>query len=198
MNQLLIFLTVLLFVSCTDRTTNQAAKTSYWQSLADSFAKRNLSAFVVDSQLENSYERLHPFRNKTIDSVVRYGTSYLYSWQDRKSGFTEFTTFVNDGEHGSRIMYFIFDADDSLRSVTQVANKGGEGGILYETRSRFITKDALLKTSAATTVWDLTKPAPPPRLNKPKGDSTFYYLKVLNNGRIVEKQFAERKELNLN
>jgi hypothetical protein len=105
--------------------------------------------------------------------------------------------FIDDGEHGNRIIYFIFDGKDSLRSATQVANKGGEGGIIYETRSIFLTKDTLLKISSATTQWDLTKPAPPPKLSKPKGDSTFYHLSFLKDGIVVEKQFAEKKELNL-
>ena len=198
MNQPFNFLIVLVFISCSDKTTNQSIKTSAWQGFKDSFAFQNLTEFVVDSQLLSAYKRFQPVHNKGIDSVIRYGTPYFYSWQDRNAGFTEFTTFVDDEEHGRRIVYFIFDANDRLRSVTQVAGKAGEGGVLYETRSRFITEDSLLKIISATTKWDLNKPAPPPKLIKPKGDSTFLYLNILNDGRIVEKQFAEKRELNHN
>ncbi|HUC81039.1 MAG TPA: hypothetical protein VMR70_08990 [Flavisolibacter sp.] len=196
MNKLLTLLTAVIFAACAGKT-NQSAKASYWQSLKDSFPLKNLQEFVIDSQLETSYKKATPFRNKTIDSVIRHGAYYLHSWQVRNAGFTEFTLLLDEGEHGRRILYFIFDAADSLRSVTQMANKAGEGGIIYETRSRAISKDSLLKTSTATTVWDLSQPAPPPKLDKSMGDSTFSYLHILNDGRVVEKQFAEKKQLNL-
>ena len=190
-------LAVLLLFSCSDKRPIQMIETSYWESLKDSFATKNLSNFVVDSNLKRTYKNFHRIRNRIIDSVVRYGTPYLYSWQESGSGRIEFTTFVDYGEHGSLIIYFIFDGRDSIRSATQVAGKGWDGGIVYESRSRFTAKDTLLKISAATTQWDLTKSAPPPKLSRPKGDSTFFYLIISKAGKVIEKQFAEKKELNL-
>ncbi len=189
-------LAVLLLFSCSDKRPIQTIETSYWESLKDSFATKNLSNFVVDSNLERTYKNFHRIRNRIIDSVVRYGTPYLYSWQESGSGLMEFSTFVNDVEHGSRIIYFILDSKDSLLSATQVANKGSEGGIIYETRSRFSAKDTLLTISAATTQWDLSKPAPT-KLSRSKGDSVFFYLIFSKDGKVVEKQFAEKKELDL-
>jgi hypothetical protein len=187
-----------ILLSCSEKSNPRLAETSYWEKLKDSFATKNLESFVVDSQLQANYKNLHRVNNRVIDSVINYGTSYLYSWQESDSGLTAITTFVDDGEHGSRIIYFIFDGKDSLRSATQVANKGGEGGIVFETRSKFTAKDTLYKTSAATTQWDLSRPDPWSHpLSKSKGDSTFYHLIVLKDGKVVEKQFAEKKELNL-
>ncbi len=196
----LSFFSLIFFMlfSCSTKTDRLSEKTSYWKTRMDSFATKDLKSFVIDSQLESTYKNFRPVKNRTIDSVIGYGTPYLYSWQNAGSEFSAFTTVVDDGEHGRRIVYFIFDDNDSLCSATQVANKGGEGGIIYETRSRFISKDTLYKTSAATTQWDLSKPNPwEHRLTKTKGDSTFFYLTISKSGQIVEKQYAERKELNL-
>ena len=192
------FISWILF-SCSHKSEPSSEKTSYWRTRIDSFATKGLESFVVDSQLEATYKNFFPVKNRTIDSVIGYGTAYLYSWQNTESEFSAFTTVVDDGEHGRRIIYFIFDDNDSLRSATQVANKGGEGGIMYETRSRFVANDTLYKTMAATAQWDLIKPDPwNHRLAKTKGDSVFSYLTILKSGQMVEKQFAEKKELNLN
>lgn len=189
---------VSIFFCCSDKSKPQLAETSYWENLIDSFATKNLDSFVIDSQLQATYKNFHRVKNRVIDSVVGFRTSYLYSLQESDRGLRAFTIFVDDGEHGSRIIYFIVDGKDSLRSVTQVANKSGEGGILFETRSRFMGKDTLYKTSAATMQWDLSETEPwLHRLNKSKGDSTFFHLIVLNDGQVIEKQVAEKKELNL-
>lgn len=197
MKKLLFLAATILYLSCSDKTTNETKSSSYWQRIKDSFATQNVKEFVINAELEKAYKGYHPVSSKVIDSIIGYGTPYLYSLQDRNKEFTEFTTFVHDDEHGSRIMYLIFDKNDSLRSALQVAAKGGEGGIIYETRSVFLTKDSLLKTTSATTGWDLTKPAPPPRLPKTKGDSSFFYVSILANGAVVEKQYAVKNELNL-
>jgi len=193
-----IFLICILH-SCSSERKPQLAETNYWESLKDSFATKNLESFVVDSQLQSSYNNFHRAKNRLIDSVIGYGSpSYLYSWQKSDSGFNAFTTFVDDGELGKRIIYFIFDSKDRLRSATQVAYLGGEGGIRYETRSRFIEKNTLYKTIAATTQWDfsLADPWSHP-LSKSKGDSIFYQLIVLKDGRVIENKLSEKKELNL-
>lgn len=192
-----LFIAVLIF-SCSGSNMSLPTETSYWKSLKDSFATMNLKNFVVDAELENNYKNFCPIQNRAIDSVIQYGTPYLYSWQENSPGKTSFTTFVDKGEHGNRIIYFIFDGKDSLCSATEVATKAGEGGVLHESRSAFITKDTLYKTSAATTQWDFSKPDPwSHRLTKRKGDSLFFHLIILKDGRVVEKQFAEKKELNL-
>ena len=191
-------LMALILFSCSNKRKPLLTETSYWEKLKDSFATKNLESFVVDAQLEASYKNFRRVNNRIIDSAIGYGTPYLYSWQKRDSGFVAFTTFVDAGELGGRIFFFIFDNKDSLRSATQVANKGGEGGVIYETQSRFTAKDTLYKTSAASTQWDLSRSEPwLHRLEKSKGDSTFYHLTVLKGGKVVEQQFAEKKELNL-
>lgn len=197
MRTVFFFIIALVALSCTSKNTTPPAATSYWTHLKDSFPQKNLTSFVIESQDEVKYKKYPPIRNKVIDSIVGAGTSYLYSWQEDIPGLTGFTTFADYGEHGSQINYFIFDSKDSLLSFTEVAHKAGEGGVIYEMQSKFISKDTMLKISAATTEWDLTKPAPPPKLSKPKGDSAFFHLIFQKDGKVVEKQFAEKKELNL-
>lgn len=199
MHKALFFLIALVVLSCTNKNTTQPMTVSHLEKLKDNFPQKCLKSFVIDSQLQTAYRNYPQIQNKVIDSIIGYGTPYLYSWQKGSSERIAFTTFVDDGELGSRIIYFVFDSKDSLRSATQVANKGGEGGILYETRSRFTAEDTLYKTSAATTLWELSKPDPwLHRLSKSKGDSAFFYLIFQKDGRVLEKQFAEKKELNLN
>lgn len=196
--QILYFLLMAsILLSCSDRSRHQLPETSYWVKLKDSFATKNLVSFVVDSQLKVTYIHFQPVKNRVVDSVISYGKPYLYSWQENDFGLTTFTTFVYDREHGSRIIYFIFDKTDSLRSTSQVANKAGEAGIIFETQTKFLTKDTLLKISSATTQWDLSKSDPWSHpLRKSKGDSTFFHLIVLKEGQIIEKKIAEKKELN--
>ncbi|MGZ8537778.1 MAG: hypothetical protein ACXWV9_05900, partial [Flavisolibacter sp.] len=79
---------------------------------------------------------------------------YLYSWQNRDKKNNEFTIIKDDGEHGLKIIYFILDKKDSLISSTQIAGRGGEGGFLFETRSKFLSKDSLLNISSATWMHD--------------------------------------------
>ncbi|HYH16296.1 MAG TPA: hypothetical protein VD794_13800 [Flavisolibacter sp.] len=193
----IFLLAALIIFSCTNKDANQSTPTSYWAGLKDSFPTRNLATFAVDSQLQRTYKTFPVIRNRVIDSVISYGTPYLYSWQDYPSSFTTFTTYVNDGEHGSRILYFIFDNKDSLYAALQLANKGGEAGMIYETQSRFIAKDTLLKVSAASTKLDLTKPTPWPALSRSKGDSTFYHVVFLKDGSVAQIQVAVKKELDL-
>jgi hypothetical protein len=193
----IFLLAALIVFSCTNKDANPSSPTSYWAGLKDSFPTRNLATFAVDSQLQRTYKTFPVVRNKVIDSVIHYGTPYLYSWQDVPAGFTAFTTYVSNGERGSRILYFIFDNRDSLYATLELANKGREAGLIYETQSRFITKNTLRKVSATTTNLDLTKPAPWPALSKPKGDSIFYNVVFLKDGSVAEKQVAVKKELNL-
>ncbi|MDQ3683366.1 MAG: hypothetical protein M3352_09885 [Bacteroidota bacterium] len=165
--------------------------------MKDSFAIKNLKEFVIDSNIQSSYRIFNKIKNKQIDSAISYGTHYLYSWQQRDSAFIEFTTIIDDGEHGLRIVYFVFDKKDSMLSTTQVANKGGEGGIIYETLSQFKSKDTLFHIRSASTWLNLTNPTPWPKNSHSKGDSTFHYIIFQEDGRTFEKKFAEKKELNL-
>ena len=197
MRILLFFLTVVAVLSCTSKSTHQSSTTSFWTSLKDSFPAKNLTAFAVDSQLQHNYKTFPALRNKVVDSVVSNEAAYLYSWQNTPAGFTAFTALVDQSDHGLRILYFVFDDSDRLHSVTHVANYGREAGMIYETRSTFIGRDTLLKISAASTKLDLTKPTPWPELSKSKGDSVFSHVVFQKDGRAVEKQVSEKKELNL-
>ncbi|RYZ62342.1 MAG: hypothetical protein EOO14_02565 [Chitinophagaceae bacterium] len=104
----------------------------------------------MDSQLLAGFKSFHRLQHPAIDSVTRYGTTYFYSWQKAAPGYGAFTAFVNAGDHGHKILFFVFTRSGRLCSATAVASKSGEGGILYETRSRYITNDTLQKISAAT------------------------------------------------
>ncbi len=160
MRIIFFLLMILLFLSCKHKI-NSVTESSSLLNLKDSFAIKNLKEFVIDSNIQSSYRIFNKIKNKQIDSAISYGTHYLYSWQQRDSAFIEFTTIIDDGEHGLRIVYFVFDKKDSMLSTTQVANKGGEGGIIYETLSQFKSKDTLFHIrSASTKTYPLAKKQP--------------------------------------
>lgn len=126
-----------------------------------------------------------------FDSIISSNDVYLYSWQERDNTKTEFSVVKDDGEHGIKIIYFILDKG-RLCSWVQVAGQGGEGGYLFEARSIFKNRDTLIRLGATTQVIDLEKAKP---LEKPIGDTSFFYLVIDRRGQVQEKLFKEVKEL---
>jgi len=157
----------------------------------DSFAIENPTSFVIDSALQKNYKKFHKANNRQIDSAISYGRPYLYSWHQRDTNFIEFTTIVDDSEHGIRIVYFIFDKNGNMISYAQIANIGWEERMIYETRSEFKSNDTLIKVSAASTWFDKNGQ----KMTKPKGDSTFSELTFTKQGQIIEKKLFQKDEL---
>ncbi len=150
-------------------------------SLKDSFPHNNVHNFVIDSTLQDAYKMLPKTNNSFLDSIAGNMPTYFYSWQEQDTLTNEFTIVSKPGERGTAIFYLIFNKKDNLLSATQIAGSGGEGGYLYETRSKFITKDTLESISAVTDFYDYDIGI---NTKKTKGDSTFFYLTVLKDGKI--------------
>lgn len=166
---------------------------SFWETQKNNFKYHNKIEFVSDSLLwsdfkANTFQQIsHPLFNSIIGDPV-----YLYSWQSRDTTKNEFTVIKHDGELGLKMFYFILDKKDSLISWTQIGGKGNEGGYWFETRSKFISKDTILKVGAITQWWDFEKEK---NMEKTKGDSTFSHMIIDNNGRMTKKVFKEVKDI---
>lgn len=167
---------------------------SFWESQKSKFRYQNKKEFVCDSTLRaglkaNAFTALrHPlFENLDGD------TSYLYSWQERDTSKNEFVILKDAGEHGVQLLYFILDKKDSLLSRTKVAGKGGEGEYFFETQSKFISRDTLSEFAAKTQWYNADSSR---KMNPTKGDTTFSYLAIDNNGKVSKAVFKEVSELN--
>jgi hypothetical protein len=198
------FIYLLLFTgiifSCQSNSADKENVVSFLR-LKDSFAMKNLTTFVMDSSLRNQYKTFNQIKLSQIDSTLEpvdyprdLGTVvYLYSWQERDSLLTEFTTVIDKGEFGLRIVYFVLDKNAKVISSTEVAGIAGEGGVRYEIRSSFIARDTLSVIHAASTDDDKNGT----KSNRRKGDSTFYNIIFFKNGKTLESKIREKKELNL-
>jgi hypothetical protein len=181
---------IILFASC---NTLNLKKTSYWASQKGNFKYTDLTVFVSDSNLRQDIKKCYKVKHKSIDSVVSPDGVYLYSWQNRDTLTNEFTVIEDEGERGLDIIYVIMDKNDNLLSVTELAGKGLESNIIYEIRSRFISRDSIVQIQSITQTWDMEKRK---EMDKFAGDSTFVNLIIGKGGKISEKIFKQVTDLN--
>lgn len=181
---------VLLNFSCNTIDSNQD---SYWSSQKEEFRFSRLNEFVVDSLLEKEINSFAKRNHKSLDSIFPSEKVYLYSWQDSDRTKNEFTVVKDRGELGLKIYYLIMDKEDKLISVTDIAGAGREAYHLFETTSKFISRDTILQVRTVTQWIDLDKQE---RLSKTKADSIFLYLIIDSSGGVIEKVFKEVKQLN--
>jgi len=78
-------------------------------------------------------------------------------------------------------------------SSTQIAGRGGEGGYLFETRSRFLAQDTLLRIGAIT---KMVRRGNYGKYEKDRGDTTFSHLYFDRVGTTQEKEIGRHFELN--
>ena len=184
--RILIPILILCLISCTNQKPSQ---TSYWETQKSNFKYQDRTEFLIDSAFRTSYKQLpkanYKLFSKTVDNRI-----YLYSWQNRNKKYNEFTVIRDNGEHGLQIYYCILDKKDSLISSTQIAGRGGEGGFLFEKRSKFLSRDSLLNIASVTLMHNSEQ-----NLKMPIGDTTFSYMLFGKGGKIKEKKFREVNEL---
>ena len=192
----IIILYLLVSVSC--NLTQSSEKKSFFLSLKDSFPKKHLNIFELNSkELDTTYRSSPRINHPKIDSILDSGTTYLYSWQNSRSpDLIEFTTLTEDEYRGFSLTYFITDKKDKIISVTTVASLNGEGGVSYESTSKFSKIDTLYKISAISTSLDIKGIPPYKKLKKSMGDSTFYKIVIDSLGRVKEFIINKKKELN--
>jgi hypothetical protein len=164
---------------------------SFWEQQKDKFKYKQKNEFASDSSLFKEYTTLTRMRHPLFDSLF-HGPAYLYSWQERDGTKTEFTIIKDAGELGLKMFYFILDKNDKLLSVTQVSNVGYEGGYIFETNSKWISRDTMLNIGATTELFssDINN-----RDSILKGDTTLSYFIVDRNGQVTKKKFKEVKAL---
>ena len=184
--QILNPLLILCLISCSNQKQSQ---TSYWETQKNNFRYQDKNEFLIDSLLKVSYKQL-PKANYKLFSQTVDNKIYLYSWQNRDKKYNEFTVIRDYGEHGLQIIYCIMDKKDSLISFTNIAGRAGEGGLLYDTRSKFLSRDSLLKTASVTLMHDSEM-----NLKRPIGDTTFSYMHIAKGGKIKKNKFREVNEL---
>ncbi len=183
--------TIILFIiSC---NMLKGKNHSYWGTQKNKFKHRNLSEFVSDSLLRTNIKSCYSQWHKSLDSISSNKKVYLYSWQDRDTTKNEFTVVHDRGELGLNIYYLIFDKNDKLLSMTDLAGAGNEGGYIFETRSKFINRDSIFQIRAITQWLDFERGE---KMDKPIGDSTFLSLTIDDTGKVTEKILKEVKELN--
>lgn len=175
-------------ISCNNKK-DQAR--SFWEQQKDKFKYKQKNEFASDSSLFKEHTTLTRMRHPLFDSLF-HGPAYLYSWQDRDETKTEFTVIKNAGELGLKMFYFILDKNDNPLSVTQVANVGFEGGYMFETNSKWISSDTMLNIGTTT---ELFSSGPNNRDSILKGDTTYSYFIVGENGKVTKKKFKEIKTL---
>ena len=184
--QILKPILIICLISCSNQKQSES---SYWESQKSNFKYQDKTEFQIDSTLRTTYKQLpkanHALFGKTVDNKV-----YLYSWQNRFRKYNEFTVIRDYGEHGLQIYYCILDKKDSLISSTHIAGSAGEGGLLYEARSKFLSKDSLLNITSVTMKLNSEM-----NLKKPIGDYTFSYLLIVKRGKIKQKKFRQVDEL---
>ena len=175
-----LFILLYSFISC---TTNKA---SFWEKHKANFRYTDATEFVIDSQLEVSLASLTMTDHSSI-SRNEPGIAYLFSWQNRTDSNIAFTVIRDEGEHGLHMSYLVLNKRDSLISSSQVAGLGFEGGFRYETRSRVLSADSILRIGAIS-AYSTSNSGP--------GDSTFTYLHIRKNGTVSETKFSETIRLN--
>lgn len=180
---------IFLNIGCNTINSNQD---SYWSSQKEKFRYSRLNEFVVDSLLEKELNSFQKRKHKSLDSIFPSEKVYLYSWQDSDSTKNEFTVVKDRGELGLKIYYLIMDKEDKLISVTDIAGAGREAYHLFETTSKFISRDTILQVRTITQWIDPDKQE---RLSKTKADSIFLYLIIDSSGEVIEKVFKEVKQL---
>lgn len=178
---------VLSILACEHVHSDNLGLTSKWLTLKDSFAKKDLTEFKLDNNLD--YESFHKISNRLLDSSKsdQWNKIYLYSWQQRDSSFTEFTTIIKEEDRGVRIMYYVFDKKDSLISATPVAWINVEQ-YKFDTWSRFKSKNILVSTRTMTL---------PTKSEKTIADTSIVEIVFNKNGSVSEKKIYEKKELKL-
>ncbi|HEU4471250.1 MAG TPA: hypothetical protein VFR58_09210 [Flavisolibacter sp.] len=147
--------------------------------------------FVSDSLLRAEYKTFNTLRHPLFERIMG-SKVYLYSWQERDKSKNEFTVVGDDGELGLKIFYFILDKKDSLLSWKQVSGAGGEGGYLFETSSRFISRDTLLSLGSITR---MAMAGERGFMQESMGDTSFSYVVILPNGQLSTRLFKEVKQL---
>lgn len=180
---------VFLNIGCNTINSNQD---SYWSSQKEKFRYSRLNEFVIDSLLEKELNSFPKRKHKSLDSIFPSEKVYLYSWQDSDSTKNEFTVVKDRGELGLKIYYLIMDKEDKLISVTDIAGTAREAYHLFETTSKFISRDTILQVRTVTQWIDPDKQE---RLSKTKADSIFLYLIIDSSGGVIEKVFKEVKQL---
>jgi hypothetical protein len=178
----------ILFIACNG---SKKQPSSFWEQQKGNFKYHNKKEFLSDSLLIAEYKSLKQSSDSLFEDL-HSNHVYLYSWQERDKTKNEFTVIKDAGELGLKIFYFIVDKNDSLLSWTQIASRGGEAGVSFETSSRFISRDTMLNIGAITQAYDFKRQQ---NMDKPKGDSTFSHYVIDKNGKITERVFKEIKEL---
>jgi hypothetical protein len=186
----LMLIGFLLSVNC---NIMKGKQNFYWESLKERFKYFNKNEFVSDGLLEKDISSCYKSTHKSLDSIFPSEKIYLYSWQDRDSTKNEFTVVKDRGELGLKIFYLIMSKDDKLISVTDIAGAGSEAYIIFETRSKFISKDSILQIRTITQWLD---PDTQKKMDRTKSDSTFSYLIIDSSGKVTENMFKEVKGLN--
>lgn len=189
--RVLILLTAIGIV-ITSCNNNKQKPQSFWQQQKDKFKYKQKNEFVSDSFLYKEYTTLTRMRHPLFDSLFSNQPVYLYSWQDRDETKTEFTIVKDAGELGLKMFYVILDKDDKPLSITQIAGTGFEGGYIFETNSKWISRDTMLSLGAITELFGAHIGN---RDSILKGDTTFSYFIVDHNGQVTEKIFKEIKAL---
>jgi len=182
------FLIIVLFLGCKNLTKND---NSYWETQKQDFKYQNKKEFISDSILRANYKTFKSLKHPLFDSILG-DKVYLYSWQDRDKTKNEFTVINDDGELGLKIFYFILDKHDSLLSWKQIGGKGSEGGYWFETQTKLLNNDTMLNIGAITQWLDFDKMK---ELKIKKGDTTFSYFIIDQNGKVKDTVFKEVKDL---
>jgi hypothetical protein len=199
MRYLVLIISTIFLLSCRSFNSRDSQEFS-WYSLKDSFALQNIEEFRIDSNIWNNYRTLHLIKNKIIDSAIQSGDSnpqtYLYSWQDRNSSFIEFTSLLVEEYLGFTLIYFVFSKDGKLISAIRIARLSGEDGIIWEKKSRFISKDTFTTIASVSTELDRNSPQPYKKLSKSIGDSSFLKLVFKKNGTLDTISSVRKIELN--
>ena len=186
----------LVFYSCNGGSNSPFQPKSLWSALKDSFSKQNLNEFKLDKELFATYRNLHRIESNRLDSTLsnKWSKVYLYSWQVRDSRYNEFTTIIQEEDRGVRIVYYIFDQNDSLLSATKVAHGSMEAEYEFVTHSRFKDKDMLLTTMAMTQVYDMGTRT---QLKETKGDTLVVEYLINKDGSTSEDTIKNKRELTL-
>jgi len=198
----ILILSTFVIASCgqtksNDNTSPTTNYKSYFLSIKDSFPKPHLKSFTLDYfELDSTYRTFPKIHRLRIDSVLDFGTTYLYSWQTRNPQLIEFTCLTQDENRGFFLTYFISDTTDNIISSTRVAGLNGEDGVLFKLTSKFIHDDTLYQTSAISTDLDRKGSQPYKKLPKTIGDSIFYTAFFDRTGHITVVKTFEKKELN--
>ena len=181
----LIILSVIFLISC------NSGESSFWETQKSSFRYQDKKEFVSENNLLAEYKTFKQIKHPLLDSIIG-DSAYLYSWQNRDKTKNEFTVIKDEDELGLKIFYFILSKSDKLISWSQVAGKGAEAEYWFETSSKFINRDSMIKTESTTQWLDFEKLQP---LQTTKGDTTYSYLIIDSTGEMTEKIFKEVKDL---